>query len=245
MKFIRVLLVPLVGLVLTSCGSSEPKTTERQLTLDEASLLSQASFNNYDGGGATFDVNTVTAPGGPQLRLMGAIDWRTHTGTAEVSTTIPDTTLKNVWWRDDGVLELRPQLKDTISAISSVEYPVLLRRPDKSRRLDQVLAIITGLASEQAENAQLVLQKEGSAYLRHDVLRGKQVAVLRYGNQSIFWIDTETQKCLRFEGINQLGNQPIVIDFIQHGPQAIRLPPQEAWVDVEGNEQLLQLISGF
>jgi hypothetical protein len=111
--------------------------------------------------------------------------------------------------------------------------------------LDQVLAIITGLASEQAENAQLVLQKEGSAYLRHDVLRGKQVAVLRYGNQSIFWIDTETQKCLRFEGINQLGNQPIVIDFIQHGPQAIRLPPQEAWVDVEGNEQLLQLISGF
>jgi len=245
MKLIRVLLAPLLGLVLISCGSSEPKTTERPLTLDEASLLAQVTFNNYDAGGATFEVNTVTEPGGPHLHLMGVMDWRTHTGTAEVSTSIPATTLKNVWWRDDGVLELRPQLKDAISSISSVEYPVLLRRPDKSRRLDQILAIITGLASEQAENAQLVLQKEGSVYLRQDVLRGKQVDVMRYGKQSIFWVDTETQKGLRFEGINQLGNQPIVIDFMQHGPQAIRLPPLESWVDMEGNEQFLQLMIGF
>lgn len=245
MKLTRLLLVPLVGLFITACGSSESQLTERPLTLDEASVLSQATFNNYDAGGATFEVNTVTEPGGPQLRLVGAMDWKTHTGAAEVSASIASATLKNVWWQDDGVLELRPQLSEIITSLSSVETPVLLRRPDKSRRLDQVLSIITGLAAEQAENAQLVLQKEGSAYVRRDVLRGKTVDVMRYGKQSIFWIDVESQQCLRFEGMNQLGNQPIVIDFLQHGPQTIRIPPQDAWVMAEDNEQLLSLTNGF
>lgn len=233
------------GLLLASCGTQNAKTVERPLSLDEASVLAQATFNNYDGGGATFEVNTVTEPNGAQLRLVGVIDWKSHTGAANVWTPIESSTLKNVWWKDDGVLELRPNLNDIISSMSMVESPVLLRRPNKSKRLDQVLSIITGLASEQAENAQLVLQKTGSAYIRRDELRGQQVDVMRYGEQSIYWIATDSQQCLRFEAANKIGNQPIVIDFLQHGPQTIQIPPRESWVLVDGNENLLPFTNGF
>lgn len=245
MKAKQVLGVVVMSVLIAACGSQSEKETERVLTLDEASVLSQVSFNHYDKGGATFEVNTVTEPGGPQLRLVGKIDWKTHTGSADLQTSVPSATLTRVWWKDDGVLEERPQLNNTITSITSVESPILLRRPNKEKRLDQVLSIITGLASEQPENAQLILQKQGSAYLRRDELRGEQVDVMRYGERSIFWISVESQQCLRFEGANKLGNQPIIIDFSAHGLQKIQSPPPERWVIAEGNEQLLSLTNGW
>lgn len=245
MKLKNFLGIAAMSVLLVGCRSLGEKSSERVLTLDEASVLSQVSFNNYDKGGAIFEVNTVTEPGGAQLRLVGKIDWKTHTGSADVVASVPSATLTRVWWKDDGVLEERPQLSSTISSLTSVESPVLLRRPNKEKRIDQVLSIITGLASEQPENAQLVLQKQGSAYMRRDELRGEQVDVMRYGKRSIFWISVSTQLCLRFEGVNELGNQPIIIDFSTHGPQQIQGPPPASWVVAEDNEQLLSLTNGW
>lgn len=241
----KLFLVGILSFLAVACGSTSEKAGDRPLTLDEASALSQITFNNFDNGGALFEVNTVTEPGGAQLRLVGQIDWKTHTGVAKVMTSVASATLKNVWWKDDGVLEERPQLNNIISSITSTQNPVLLRRPNKDKRIDQVLSIITGLASEQPENAQLVLQKAGSAYLRRDELRGKQVDVMRYGEKSIYWIAVDSQQCLRFEGVNKLGNQPIVVDFFSHGPQKIQVPLSESWVVVEGNEQLLSFTNGW
>lgn len=245
MKIKQLLCLAATSMLITSCGSRSTETSERALTLDEAAVLSQVTFNNFDKGGAIFEVNTVTEPGGPSLRLIGSIDWKTHSGTAEVMASVPSTTLKRVWWRDDGVLEDRPQLRSTVSLLTSVESPVLLRRPNNEKRIDQVLAVITGLASEQPENAQLVLQRPGSAYLRRDELRGEAVHVMRYGKRSIYWVSVDSQQCLRFEGSNELGNQPIIIDFSAHGSQEIQSPPSTSWVVAEGNEQLLSLTNGW
>lgn len=242
----RIVFASIFILSLSACGNDESQTKERPLTQQEASALAQASFINYDKGGALFDVTTVTEPNGPQLQLRGMIDWKTHTGSANVISNVPQPTLTSVWWQKDAVMERRPAFDAMISSAIKITAPVLVRRPETSRRrLDQVLAVVTGLASEQAENAQLVLQTDGSAYLRQDTLRGRAVDVMRYGQRSVFWIDTETGHMMRFEGTNKLGNQPILVDIVKLDAQKIELPPQKNWVVVEGNEQLLSLTNGF
>jgi hypothetical protein len=242
----RIALLAVAVLTLTSCGENSSKTTQRPLTQQEASTLSQASFTNYDIGGALFEVNTVTEPNGPQLRLRGRVDWKTHSGSANVLANIPSPTLAGVWWQKNAVMERRPTFDTAILAATKVKDPVLVRRPETTRRrLDQVIAVLTGLAAEQAENAQLVLQMEGSAFLRTDELRGRAVDVMRYGQRSIFWIDSENGRMLRFEGTNKLGNQPIIVDIVKHEAQKIQLPPEKNLIVVEGNEKLLSLTNGF
>ena len=231
---------------VSACSTNGKKNAERPLTQQEASTLAQASFLNYDEGGALFDVTTVTEPNGPQLQLRGMVDWKTHSGSANVIANVPRSSLRSVWWQKDAMYERRPSLDPAIESVTGVRQPVLIRKPDISgRRLDQVVSVVVGLASQQAENAQLILQTSGSAYMRKDELRGRSVDVMRYGQRSIFWIDSESGHMMRFEGANKLGNQPILVDIVKHDEVTIQFPPKASWVVVEGNEQLLSLTSGF
>ena len=58
-----------------------------------------------------------------------------------------------------------------------------------------LLAVLTGLAAKNPENSQLILQTEGSSYIRNDVLRDQPVVLLRYGKRSIYWINTVLVFC--------------------------------------------------
>lgn len=60
--------------------------------------------------------------------------------------------------------------------------------------------------------------------MRTDTLRGRKVDVMRYGKQTIYWLDATTGEMLRFEGNSTGLNAPIVIDFIERGRQTIDLP---------------------
>ena len=82
-------------------------------------------------------------------------------------------------------------------------------------------------------------------FLRDDALRGVDVQVLRYGKRNVFWIAEDTGLLLRFEGSNELGNQPILIDFREHGPQDVSFPAKKYWVDAESDDEIMQLTSGF
>lgn len=246
MKAKSLAIAALLVVYLSACGRNEETNGERPLTQQEASVLAQTSFLNFDEGGALFDVNTVTQPNGPQLQLRGMVDWKTHSGSANIKVADSQSSITSVWWQKDAIFERRPSLDAKIQAMTGISRSVLVRKPDTSRRrLDQVIGIVVGLASQQAENAQLILQTSGSAYLRSDELRGRKVDVMRYGQRSIFWIDSSTGKMWRFEGVNKLGNQPILIDIVKHDVVTISFPAKKNWVVVEGNDELLSLTSGF
>ena len=118
-----------------------------------------------------------------------------------------------------------------------------MRDPDiENRRLDQLLAVVTGLASETPENAQLIVQAEGSAFIRTDVLREQPVVLLRYGQRSIYWINVESGEMMRFEGVNTTGQFPVIVDILEHGPQAVGLPVDVDAIDLASNSELLNFM---
>ncbi len=232
-------------LLASACGGSAGKASERALTQDEASTLAQTSYLNLQNTGAVFQVNTVTAPGQATLQMLGMIDWQKHTAMARVSTGLPQSTLTEFAWMSDIVGERRPTFDGQLAKYKAKAPYFIVRKPDMNRRLDQVAAVITGLASEQPENAQLILQKEGSAYLRDDSLRGKDVSVMRYGNRNVFWIEKSTGLLMRFEGSNESGSQQIVIDLMNHGKQKVGFPAQEYWIDAESHPDVMSMTSNF
>jgi hypothetical protein len=139
-----------------------------------------------------------------------------------------------VFWNDRLIGERRPDLDPLVAGgLADNEVPLLSRPPDvTNRRLDQVVAVVTGLAATQRDNAQLIAQTPGSAFIRNDVLRGRDVEVLRYGQRSIYWLDAATGEMLRFEGTDSSGRYPVVVDLYQRGPRRIDLPPGSALIDV-------------
>lgn len=193
--------------------------------------MAELLFRNLDGGGARFVVNTLTAPGGDQLTLQGEIDWTTHTGWADVATSAASSTITGVWWSDTAVLERRPALDTVLAGMGYPDVSLIARPIDRERRLDQVMAVVTGLAAEQRENAQLIMQTEGSAFVRDDTLRGRPVLVLRYGTRNIYWIDAETGDMLRLEATSEKGGLPLVIDLVEHAEVEVLTPEANQVID--------------
>ena len=230
---------------LVSCGSSSSKEMARPLTQQEAANLAQSLHLNYVKGGAAFTVSTVIAPGQGALQVSGAIDWKNHIGNASVSADESNSTLTGIAWLSKIVAERRPSFDNQLLKFGAAQPLAIVRKPNMNRRIDQVISIIMGLAAEQPENSQLILQKPGSVFLRDDALRGVDVQVLRYGKRNVFWIAEDTGLLLRFEGSNELGNQPILIDFREHGPQDVSFPAKKYWVDAESDDEIMQLTSGF
>jgi hypothetical protein len=230
----------LLAVATTACGSpKEPKSTERPLTLDEATVLANAQYDNYQDGGATFRVATAFTTTGDSLNLEGVIDWKHHIGYAVAVAKGAEDGITEVYWTDQMVLERRPAADALLTGMgySGVKYFVRSPQPDK-RLLDRALAIVVGLASTQRENPQLLMQKVGSAYVREDTLRSTAVTVLRFGERNLYWMDAATKKMLRFEGNAQAGSAPTIIDLLSRGTQTIDFPAQDEAIEVSAMQEL-------
>lgn len=240
---LRLLSVFLVLALATACSGNEP-ALPRPLDVDEASRLAGTMHLNHLAGRARFDVNTVDGPGGSALRLTGTIDWTTSTGVAAVSSAAAGSTLVAVAWQGNAVLERRPVHDEMLAGLGVVSPPWLARRIDPGRRIDQVISVVAGLATTQPENAILLQQKEGTAFLRSDTLRDIDVDVMRYGSRSIFWVDHETGQLVRFEGNTESGSQPVIVDFFPATGESPRLPSGGQVVDTSARPELASLLSG-
>lgn len=220
-------------LSLAGCaGEDAVSTDERALTTREAAVLAEVLTRNYRSGGAVFSVATLDSPGGSTLRFQGRVNWVDHMGEANLDVD-EGRSPSIVGWRRDVVLERWPTSDDVLTGMGAPSAPVIARPPNMQRRLDQVIAILVGLAGERPDNAQLVLQTEGSAFLRDDELRGVPVVVMRYGTRNVYWLDAETGDMLRFEARSAEGDLPIVVDIIERGPQDVALPDTRQWVMIE------------
>lgn len=223
-----------LGLGVTSgCGGGgTDDSSERPLTSREAALLAEVLVKNYRAGRVEFTVTSLDRPGGSTVRMEGRLDWTDHLGEAALSVDQGNAPAV-VGWRRDVVLERWPQADGVLLDIGSPAAPVIARPPDRARRLDQIIAILVGLAGERPDNAQLVLQTEGSAFLREDELRGSPVVVLRYGTRNIYWLDAVTGEMLRFEARSAEGDLPIVVDILGTTSDPVALPETSKWVPVD------------
>jgi hypothetical protein len=229
--------------VLSACNSQEI-SQERPLSPEEASVLAEVLSRNYEAGGASFSLSARAGIEGGTITMQGDIDWVNHQGGARVLGGSLPHPVTEVWWSAEIVGERRPSLEvEILNQLPGVSNPILVRPPDSSRRrLDQLLAIVTGLVAKTPENSQLILQTEGSAFLRNDVLREKPVVVLRYGKRSIFWLDAESKSLMRFEGNDSSSQFPVVIDFLQLGPRTLSLPQGAQIVNLPDYVELLEMV---
>jgi hypothetical protein len=232
-------LVVLVAMSLAGCAG-EPPSVEPPgpipLTDDQAARLAQAGFTNLQSGGARFEANSAFLVGQSTetLRLTGVVDWTQRIGWAEVSATGPDATLSEVYWESDVMLERRPTADALIASRGGPPQSWIARPPDTStRQLDRLVSIITALALAQADNALLIQQAPGSAFIRLDELRGEPVEVLRYGNRNLYWLAVSDGRMMRFEGNSSTGTAPTIVDLLETAQVSVPLPLREAvvWVD--------------
>lgn len=240
---LRLLLVVLGLIVAVGCSGDED-SLPRPLGVDEASRLAGTMHLNHLDGTARFDVHTVDGPGGSALRLTGTIDWTNSAGVAAVSSAAAGSTLVAVAWKGNAVLERRPAHDVLLEGLGVSSPPWLARPIDPGRRIDQVISVVAGLATTQPENAILLQQKEGTAFLRSDTLRDTKVDVMRYGSRSIFWVDNTTGRLVRFEGNTDSGSQPVIVDFFPAGGSSPALPSAAQVVDTTGRPDLTALMSG-
>jgi hypothetical protein len=243
-RFSLSLCVALFCVIALSACSNQEVSQERPLTAEEASVLAEVLSRNHEAGGASFSLSARAGFQGGTITLEGDIDWVNHRGAARVFGGSLPHPVTNVWWSAEIVGERRPSLdQEVLTLLPGVRNPILARPPDSSRRrLDQLLAIVTGLVAKTPENSQLILQTEGSAFLREDVLREKPVLVLRYGKRSIFWLNASTKSLMRFEGNDSTSQFPVVIDFLQLGSRTLSLPRDAQVVNLSDHMELLAMV---
>lgn len=217
---------------LAACGGDgDAADGARPLTRDEWSLLAGTHFQNHDRGGATFQL-AVQVGEGATINLQGRIDWREHLGYAQVSGRGVETGVREVYWSDDAVLEARDDLAPLLAQAGVSAGPWVVREPDPAgRQLDQALALVTGLASEQRDNPQVLQQQAESAFVRDDTLRDVDVVVLRY-DRLTYWLAADDGRMVRFESNNSSGTRPTVFDVLSFEEVMIEGPPVDQVTDV-------------
>jgi hypothetical protein len=229
-------------LALSACGGSGT-AGQRPMTQEELSRLAETMYLNHREGKSTFVVVTLDGTGGRRLGLAGTVDWSARSGTARMDAD-GGGGLVAVAWGVDLVAERRPVHDGLLAGLGYPQGAWISRPVDQRRRVDQVIAVVMGLAATRPENAVLIQQKQGSAFLRSDTLRGQKVEVVRYGERSIYWIDPLTGRMLRFEGNNPAGTMPIIVDFGQELTDPVRPPYAAEVVSAGAHPELAALLDG-
>jgi hypothetical protein len=227
-------IVAFVALVAAGCGGdgeadgqadgAGPAPTSAPLTSEQASRLADILFDNLDVGGARFTISARTADG-ETMAITGEVDWVSHTGRADVVATGPEEDLREVVWTEDVILERRPALLEDLA------FDYVARAPaPATRTIDRLVAVVAALAGEQRDNPLLIQQTPGSASFGSQTLGGRDVEVLRYGDENRYWLDTETGALVRFEQPPSPDRDAFVLDLTERGPQTVSLPPVDTTI---------------
>lgn len=228
MRIRRIVPLVVLPLVLLACGGGDAAPKEKPLNDEQLVLMSTVFNNNYIDKGAEFELTTVTAPGGTTITMNGQVDFVHLEGYATVTGGAVPHPVTHVLWGKDVVLERRPSAAGILQKQAGRRIEFVARPVDlEHRRLDAILATVIGMSTKSPENVQILRQKEGSAFLRDDTLRGTPVVVMRYGTRVILWVDPVTQRLLRFEGNSAAGNMPIIVDLVKRVVPRIPTPKKE------------------
>jgi hypothetical protein len=241
---------PAVGLVtvaLAGCGGSAESEGERPVTDGEAARMAETLFENHDLGGAQFELS-AQMPDGSRLDLTGEVDWLGHQGRAVVEADGgPEEAIDEVVWTATSVLERIPSLDELAQQVGRPMGGMWARSPDPDRRdLDAMIQLVTSLAATESDNAVLIAQEPGTAFLRTDTVPATDVAVdvLRYGERTVYWLARDGVTMWRFEGNDATATRPVVVDLRDHGERVIDLPADDEVVAAASVAELYRAVTG-
>jgi hypothetical protein len=240
--------------VTSACGSSKPSASQpseitstialkgKPLTVAEATTLSRLLFQNFDKGGA--DVS-VDVPYGTQstVQIEGVVDWKTHTGRAEVKVVKLDgavVSTSTVYWRDlyDAqkaiIATTLDGLTEAMAAKGNPGITFVARPFSDASPLDRVLRYLDGLATAQAENPLLMRQDAKAESLGVESVTSGGVTVeamaLRYG-KSRYWADPKNGRMLQASAPLAGLTKETVFRFTNPGTKTVELPRAEVVID--------------
>lgn len=227
-----------IAVTASACGGEQ---LPRAITDDEADRLSEVFFNNYDNGGSGFVLN-VMLPDGSTVTMEGQVDFAGGAGLAYVVATGVDSSVTEFGWGEDVVVERIPQLTEMSVNLPIGQVDYVSRAPDvENSTLDSLAAVVAALGAQVRENP-LLLQQNGVQLVRRDTLGETDVEIFQYGDRTRLWVETGTATLVRFEGNNQQGTRPIVVDLVDPGPRTIALPEGAVLVDSSEVQELYQLL---
>ena len=237
----RVVAVASALLVAVALSACDGERLPRPITDDEADRLSEVFFNNYDNGGADFVLN-VLLPDGSTVTMEGAVDFAGDAGLATVVATGPDSSVTEFGWGTDVAVERLPELTELTSTMATGRVDYVTRPADPaSNTLDSLAAVVAALGAQVRENP-VLLQQNGVQLERRDVLRGTDVEIYLYGERTRLWVESGTAHLMRFEGNNEAGNRPLVVDLYEPGARTIALPEGAVVVDVGQISELYEAL---
>lgn len=189
--------------------------------------MAEALYHLGELGGADFELRALM-PDGTRVELAGEVDWVSHTGRADVRIdATADAAVTEVYWTQQVVLERIPSLTQLAGTVGEGVSEYYLRPPAVAdRHLDAMIQLVTSLGAERRDDAILIAQKPGTAWLRADTIPGTDLPadVLRYGQRTVYWLDRDGIVLHRFEGNDPMGTRPIVIDLLDHGRREVEFP---------------------
>lgn len=234
--------VALAGVaLLAACGGADTAVTERPLTGDEAGLMAMVQYSNLQAGGATVEVASTSTVTGESVSLRGDVDWAGHTGRVFVMATGKEAGVAEIAWNNSQIFERRRDLAQILPSLGLAPDTWITRQIDPiNRPVDRLIAILARLSSTEPDNAVLIQQEEGSAFIRTDTWRNSPVNVFRYGRQTLYWLDAETGDLRRFEGNNSSFTAPVIVDVVERSKRTIPLPAANDVVPVSEIRELYE-----
>lgn len=214
----------------SSAISSSPASVVKgtPLTTAQALVLSRMLLNDHDAGGA--DVS-VRAPAGamPAFEMRGTVDWLHHQGRVTVhfkgAASQPDEVLV---WSDANLFIAVPGLGDAMAAKGRPGI-TFASRPLQSgtTTLDQVIVLVSSLASDRAENP-ILLRQADTGYLGPGEIDGVQHERFRYG-ATVYWVEP-AERIGRVEATLRTTGSAVVIDLTDHGARQVDVPAADGVV---------------
>lgn len=232
------------AVLVGGCGGRGSDRTERPLTGDEAGLMAMVQYSNLQSGGATVEVASTSTVTNESVSLRGEVDWADHSGRVLVSANGKEAGVSEIAWVNEQVFERRRDVAEILPSLGIDPDTWITRQIDPvNRPVDRVIAILMRLSSTEPDNAVLIQQQEGSAFMRTDTWRNSPVNVYRYGKQTLYWLDADTGDLRRFEGNNSSFTAPVIIDVIERSAKTIPLPAEKEVVPISRIRELYESTS--
>ena len=194
-----------------NAGTTEPATSK--LTQEQAAELSQVLFKNFDAGGATVTV-VVPYNDTATFTIKAEVDFKESKGRGTLDTTFGDgrpPEHQQIAWTDKqaAITDSEGQWQQRI--LDPKQYPV-----------DQVLALVNGMASQTRDNPTL-LRQGPSQFLRAETVGTTPVDVYKYGERTTWFVDPSGRLVRMQAEIPSFGGT-VSIDLLNPGTRSIELP---------------------
>ncbi len=206
-------------LTLIGC-SSETEPEIESLSLEQADILANALFRNFEDGAVELKVTRAVANQTAGVTYTGSIDWSQGLALFDIE---GDDQTTGIAWTPTVLVEKVPELTAELKNLTgdTVEWFFTPLNENNNRQAaSAAYDIIHTLGSNTPDNAVLIRQNPGAGF----VSESDTEVILAYSNSSVFTFDTETNLMNKFEFLDGAGNPIWTAEVIDRDAPDVVVP---------------------